>query len=154
MTATLAVLSALTFLPGAPACQGGQPLHSALPTPQSAPQRWAQQALANGHLRPWERQWATRMARGECGRPAKAWVSNYGPWEGYAGAEWHIAANPRYLPTGTVVWMDGRLKVVTNRGASRNDAWAHRSGCEFWIDRWTAKRRGDNAAQRVWIVGR
>jgi hypothetical protein len=128
------------------------------------PQQWAVQALKSGKLRPWERQWAKRMAAGQVGRSAKVWVTNYGPWEGFHGADWHIAANPRYLKPGTVVWLaaDRRLKVVTNRGASWNDTWAQapewngkkKPVCAFWIDRFTFKRRDDNAAQRVWIVGR
>ena len=118
------------------------------------PVAWARQSLASGHLRPWERQWATRMARGQVGTERRVWVTNYGPWDRghYKGAPWHIACNS--LPVGTVVWMDGRLRVVTNRGAGSNDAWARREGCEFWCDRWTRTRRSDNAAVTVYVVGR
>ena len=114
--------------------------------------QWWCATVDRAKLAPWERQWLGRKPL----RVAKVWVTNYGPWEGYRGAPWHIAANPAHLKPGTVVWLesDRCLKVVTNRGASSNDAWARRQGAEFWIDRWTQTRRGDNATQRAWIIGR
>ena len=131
------------------------------------PTAWIQwcSTVDRSKLARWERQWLDRTPQ----RSALVWVTNYGPWDPqhYRGASWHIAANPKYLKPGTVVFMDGRLKVVTNRGASSNDTWAQspytvgsdgrrhpKPVCEFWIDRWTAHRRGDNAAQRVWVIGR
>ena len=146
----------------------GQPLtsgHSARLSEQNAtPQQWAVEALKSGKLRPWERIWAKKMAAGQVGRSAKVWFSNYGPWDPaqFRGADYHIACNR--LPIGTVVWLsaDRRLKVVTNTGAHYNDTWARapvwhgkkKPVCEYWADRWTARRRDDNAAQRVWIVGK
>jgi len=102
----------------------------------------------------WERQWLDRKPQAV----HTVWRTFYGPWDSgrYKGAPWHIAANPAYLKPGTVVWLekDRRLVVVTNRGASSNDRAARENGAEFWIDRWTAQRRGDNGNQRAWVVGR
>jgi hypothetical protein len=121
-------------------------------------QKWCA-SVDRSHLARWERQWLDRKPQ----RVATVFVTNYGPWEGFGGDTYHIASN--VLPKGTVVWLsqDRCPKVVTNRGASSNDAWAQadhnpdgspKQPAEFWVDRWTAKRRGDNGNQRAWIVGR
>ena len=159
MSATLAVLSALTCLPCAPVCQVGQHLHSAVATRKSEPQTWAVKALASGHLRPWERQWATRMAAGQVGTPRRVWLTQYGEWDPqhYHGALYHVAANR--LPLGTVLWCERtrRLHVVTNRGAASNDRVAERRGAALWCDVWT-HREGQYGWQTttgtVWVIGR
>ena len=136
---------------------------SAVPPPWSATEdpfrRVAMKALAGefGKLRPWQ---AAAYERGlrlgtEC---RHVWLTQYGPWEGYKGADYHIAANPRYLPMNSVVWLDkpGQLRVVTNRGADYNDRVAcapttqwvtitggkqvRGKGCAHWVDLWTRYR--------------
>lgn len=105
-----------------------------------------------GRLAAWERQWVGRKPLAV----ATVFVTSYGPWDpqGYRGAPWHIACNR--LPLGTVVWLerDRRLCVVTNRGAAGNDRAARRHGAAYWVDKWSGTRRGDNATQRLWVVGR
>ena len=102
----------------------------------------ARRALASSKLlRPWERAWYTKIANGTIHpRKVRVWQTQYGPYEGFDGDYYHIAANPKYLPKGTVVYMPstGRLMVVTNRGASSNDRIAQnsRNRCAFWVDRW------------------
>jgi len=120
----------------------------------NAPRDWANDALKKGNLRPWEKQWALRMVKGEYKAGVKVWTTNYGPWEGFKGDYYHIACN--MLPLGTVVWLsnDKALKVVTNRGAKRNDSVARGKGASYWIDRWTKRARYDNACQRLYVVGR
>ena len=103
-------------------------------------------------LRKWERQWLDRTPR----RVAKVWTTNYGPWDPqqYGGDDYHIACN--VLPRGAVVWLsrDQAIKVVTNRGASKNDRVARNRGASFWIDRWTATARHDNHSQTLYVLGR
>jgi len=145
---------------------------AALQTP--TPVVWAKQQLAAGHLRPWQRQWCERMAAGKVGQPVRVFQTWYGLWEGYHGDTWHIAANPCHLPKGSVVYIEGLgLRVVTNRGASYNDPVARgqrypkrlpngkrhpqagqRIGCRYWVDQWSATKRGDNRTPRLWVVGR
>lgn len=103
-------------------------------------------------LRQWERQWLDRTPS----RVAKVWTTNYGPWDPqqYAGDDYHIACN--VLPKGTVVWLsrDQAIKVVTNRGSSRNDRVARNRGAAFWIDRFTFTARHDNHSQTLYVLGR
>jgi len=123
---------------------------------------WAEAAVAKKTTPAWQRAWATKALAGKL-TPVKHWVfvTNYGMWDRhpFKGDYYHIASNR--LPKGTVVFMDGTLKVVTNRGASSNDYWARhprekeeRQPAEFWVDRWTRRARHDNANQRIWVIGR
>ena len=115
----------------------------ALAAPEQSPVvTAAHRALSSSKpLRPWERAWYTKVVNGTVQpRKVRVWQTQYGPYEGFDGDYYHIAANPKYLPKGTVVYMPstGRLMVVTNRGASSNDRIAQnsRNRCAFWVDRW------------------
>jgi hypothetical protein len=105
-------------------------------------QRCAQKALRGDYkLKPWQTaayQWYVQ--HGAVKR--HVWLTQYGPWEGYHGAPYHIAANPQHLPMGSVVWLSkpGALRVVTNRGADYNDPIARHNGCAHWVDLWTRYR--------------
>lgn len=103
-------------------------------------------------LATWERQWVGRKPLAT----VTVWRTFYGPWDAgrYNGAPWHIACNR--LPLGTVVWLekDKRLCVVTNRGAPSNDSAARGHKAQYWTDLWSATRRGDNATQRLYVLGR
>lgn len=118
----------------------------------------ARKALATGKLATWERNWYAQIVAGTVQpRRVTVWQTQYGPYEGYPGDTYHIAANPKYLPKGTVVWLasTGRLHVVTNRGADFNDRIARKRGAAFWVDRWErvegTYRTGNGDC---WIVGR
>ena len=106
-------------------------------------QRCATKALAGcfGKLAPWQTA-AYRHYLAHGAEKRRVWLTQYGRWEGYRGAPYHIAANPRHLPMGSVVWLSkpGALRVVTNRGAGYNDAIARRRGCDHWVDLWTRWR--------------
>lgn len=111
--------------------------------------QWCQQ-VDRSKLPHWNLKWLNRKPQ----RSHTVWITNYGPWEGFKGDSYHIACNK--LPAGTVVWLAGdrQLKVVTNRGSSRNDSVARRKGGEFWVDRWTKQPRYDNGCQRLFVIGR
>lgn len=139
-------------------------LLSPAPAPQTLPadplQRCATRALAGdyGHIAPWQASWYAKALVTEP-TPRRVWLTQYGPWEGYAGDDYHIAANPRYMVPGTVVWLSkpGRLSVVTNRGASSNDRIARRRGCAHWVDLWTRYRGQyglDTTTCDAYVLGR
>jgi len=120
------------------------------------PVTWARKALASPQTPKWQRQWASRILAGKVKVPVVVWVTNYGPWDRhpFKGDYYHIASN--VLPKGTVVYLeaDRTLKVVTNCGAKSNDRVAWHKGAAYWVDRWTKRRRDDNANTRLWVVGR
>jgi hypothetical protein len=111
--------------------------------PADALQRCATRALRGdyGHLAPWQASWYAKALATQP-QPRRIWLTQYGPWEGYAGDDYHIAANPRYMVPGTVVWLSkpGQLRVVTNRGADYNDRVARSHGARHWVDLWTRYR--------------
>lgn len=121
----------------------------------------AAKALATGKLAKWERTWYEQIATGKVTpRRVTVWQTQYGKHNGYGGDLYHLAANPRHLPLGTVVYLPstGRLHVVTNRGADSNDRIARRDkNAAFWVDVWT-ERLGQYGWQSqtgsAWIVGR
>lgn len=141
---------------------------------QSPLQVHARKALASGSLAIWERNWYTKIVAGTVQpKRVRVWFTSYGPWEGYKGDDYHVAANK--LDPGTVLYvpLTGKLMVVTNRGADFNDRiaragrdeWVRIPGgskvrgksCELWVDIWTRKRGmyglGETTGD-VWIVGR
>lgn len=152
----------LLTLAGMTGAQQSQPVRAAQSVSstdaQSPLQVHARKALATGKLAKWERNWYTKIVAGTVTpRRVTVWLTQYGPYEGYRGDDYHIAANPKYLPKGTVVWLPstGRLMVVTNRGADFNDRIARKRGAAFWVDRWErvegTYRTGNGDC---WIVGR
>lgn len=106
-------------------------------------QRCATRALAGefGPLRPWQARWYAQALATQP-RPRRVWQTQYGEWDPgrYRGDRYHIAANPRHLQRGSVVWLSkpGILCVVTNRGADSNDRIAKAHGCDHWVDLHTA----------------
>ena len=133
-----------------PAAAQGQTA-AAQPLPTDPWQRYCA-TVDRSKLRVWERQWLDRTPS----RTVTVWTTNYGPWDPqrYAGDDYHIACNQ--LPKGTVVYLsrDRQIKVVTNRGARKNDTVARGRGAAYWIDRWTATARHDNHNQTLYVLGR
>lgn len=116
--------------------------------------------LERGGLQRWERNWWQKIAAGTIApKPVTVWATSYGPWEGYAGDDYHVAANPQYMPLGTVLYvpLTGRLMVVTNRGAGYNDRIAHSRNAAHWLDLWS-RRAGQYGlgckVTRVYVIGR
>lgn len=133
----------------------------ALAAPEQSPVvAAARKALSSSKsLRPWERAWYTKIVAGTVQpKCVTVWQTNYGLWEGFKGDVYHIAANPQYLPKGTVVWLPrtGTLMVCTNRGASSNDrvAQGHPNHAAFWIDLWSKKPKYPTGNGTMWIIGR
>lgn len=146
-------------LPAQPIDTEPKPCSSKYTTTTDPLQAAARKALDGqfGPLRPWQRHWY-EVALQHPAEVRTVWLTQYGPWEGYAGDDYHIAANPRYMPLGTVVWLNkpGKLCVVTNRGASFNDRIAKSKGCDHWIDLWTRykKQYGLNTTTaKAWKLG-
>lgn len=118
----------------------------------------AKKALANKNIRPWERAWYKKVVSGAVKpKHVRVWQTTYGPWEGYKGDTYHIAANPCNMKPGTVVWLKStkRIMVVTNRGDSYNDVRARNHGCAFWVDIWV-RHRGQYPTGNgdMWILGK
>ena len=162
VTAIVAAALAYTLAGLTSATVSAQPVRAAsVSIPLDAPsplQVHARKALATGKLAKWERAWYETIVAGTV-QPKRVtvWQTQYGPYEGYPGDTYHIAANPKYLPKGTVVWLPstGRLMVVTNRGADFNDRIARKRGAAVWVDRWErvagTYRTGNGDC---WIVGK
>jgi hypothetical protein len=137
-----------------------------MPAGQTLPtdplQRSATRAMRGdfGRLKPWQSAWYARALETQPDS-RRVWLTQYGMWgpQHYQGDDYHIAANPRYMVRGTVVWLSkpGQLRVVTNRGASSNDAVARRRGCEHWVDIWTRYRGQyglDTTTCEAYVLGR
>lgn len=120
-------------------------------------QRCATRAMRGefGPLTAWQASWyAQALVTQPTSR--RVWLTQYGPWEGYGGDDYHVAAN--VLPRGTVVWLSkpGQLRVVTNRGARSNDRHARSHSCAYWMDLWTRYRGQyglDTTTCRVYVLG-
>lgn len=134
----------------------------------------ARKALASSTLAKWERSWYEKVVAGTVTpRRVTVWQTSYGPWEGYRGDTYHVAANRFDLGTVLYVPLTGRLMVVTNGGASYNDRvaragrdeWVSLPGgrkvrgkaCELWVDIWTRRRGmyglGEKCGE-VYVIGR
>jgi hypothetical protein len=136
------------------------PMPSGQTLPTDPLQRAATRAMRGdfGRLKPWQAVWYARALETQPDS-RRVWLTQYGPWENYQGDDYHIAANPRYMLPGTVVWLSkpGQLRVVTNRGASYNDAVARRRGCAHWVDLWTRYRGQyglDTTTCEAYVLGR
>jgi hypothetical protein len=56
-----------------------------------------------------------------------------------------VAANR--LPYGTVIWLQAApicgLRIVKDRGSTRNDRQAAKYGADLWVDRWNPRPKGN-----------
>ena len=122
----------------------------------------AKHALATGKLAKWEAAWYAKIVAGTITpRRITVWVTEYGPWEGFQGDDYHIACNSVNLPLGTVVYMEKtkRLMVVATTGAAYNDVKAIECRAKYWTDVWTRTKgkygpTGGNTTTTIYILGR
>lgn len=166
-TGLLAIGSAITLLIFSGAAglsqqsaqtRGAAPSRVSPTDAQSPLQVHARKALAAGKLAKWEAAWMKKIVAGTVQpKRVRVWFTSYGPWEGYKGDDYHVAAN-RFDP-GTVLYVPitGRLMVVTNGGSPNNDHVAERKGASRWCDIWTRKRGmyglGEKCGE-VYVIGR
>jgi len=124
--------------------------------PANPVHRVAQKALKGeyGKLEDWQYKAYKYALAQKADIDGLAWVTSYGPWEGfmfgeacafgYGCADSTAAANlipPHYyvlieLPDG---W---EVRRVEDCGSKRNDFLARRKGAELWIDRWVRRNEG------------
>jgi hypothetical protein len=125
----------------------------------------ARKALSGefGPLKRWQYKAYKYALAQEADVEGEAWVTVFGPWEGflrgeacaygYACSESTAAANaiPGHyyvlieLPSG---W---EVRRIEDRGAARNDTIAKRRGAEVWIDRWVASSQSSRVCRYATI---
>ena len=151
-----ATLAALTHTPS--------PAHAATPA-----QRVAVKALAGdyGKLAGWQVKGYRAILRGQYTYTGYAYLTSYGPWDppavfggpyaadrGMRLTEAHCAAD-KGLPFGTLVWADGSLRIVRDRGGAVTVAQAKRRGHsrnDRNLDFYTKSRDRHFARSTVYVV--
>jgi len=124
--------------------------------PANPVQRVAHKALSGeyGKLENWQYKAYKYALAQEATVNGVAWVTSYGPWEGfmfgeacafgYGCSESTAAAN--LIPSHYYVLIelpDGwEVRRVEDCGSKRNDFVARRKGAEVWIDRWVRTNEG------------
>jgi len=124
--------------------------------PANPIQRVAHKALKGeyGKLEAWQYKAYEYALAQEADVNGVAWVTSYGPWEGfmfgeacafgYGCSDSTAAAN--LIPSHYYVLIelpDGwEARRIEDRGAKRNDFLARRKGAQVWIDRWVRTNEG------------
>ena len=124
--------------------------------PANPVQRVAQKALKGeyGNLEDWQYKAYKYALAQDADIDGVAWVTSYGPWEGfrfgeacafgYGCSDSTAAAN--LIPSHYYVLIelpDGwEVRRIEDRGAKRNDLLARRKGAQVWIDRWVRRNEG------------
>ncbi len=124
--------------------------------PANPVQRVAHKALSGeyGKLEDWQyKAYKYALAQG-ANVDGVAWVTSYGPWEGfmfgeacafgYGCSDSTAAAN--LIPSHYYVLIElpegWEVRRIEDRGARRNDFLARRKGAQVWIDRWVRTNEG------------
>ena len=124
--------------------------------PENPIQRVAHKALKGeyGKLEDWQYKAYKYALIQEAKVDGVAWVTSYGPWEGfmfgeacafgYGCSDSTAAAN--LIPSHYYVLIElpggWEARRIEDRGAKRNDFLARRKGAEVWIDRWVWRNEG------------
>lgn len=124
--------------------------------PENPIQRVAHKALKGeyGNLEDWQYKAYKYALAQEASVNGVAWVTSYGPWEGfmfgeacafgYGCSDSTAAAN--LIPSHYYVLIelpDGwEARRIEDCGAKRNDFLARRKGAQVWIDRWVRTNEG------------
>lgn len=124
--------------------------------PENPVQRVAHKALKGeyGKLEDWQYKAYKYALLQEANVDGVAWVTSYGPWEGfmfgeacafgYGCSDSTAAAN--LIPSHYYVLIElpggWEVRRIEDRGAKRNDFLAQRKGAQVWIDRWVRTNEG------------
>ncbi len=124
--------------------------------PENPIQRVAHKALNGeyGKLADWQYKAYKYALIQEANVDGVAWVTSYGPWEGfmfgeacafgYGCSDSTAAAN--LIPSHYYVLIElpggWEVRRIEDRGAKRNDFLARRKGAQVWIDRWVRRNEG------------